>query len=264
METTDLLKVLARPQTKDLPANGRNAYKPFAAYAPSYGAPASLIAAPIYGGSRLVGGLAFQVPADEINNVMTGNQSWQQDGLGSTGQTFLVGSDSLMRSASRPHLNDPKAFLAQLRLRGFKEGTIARLRQYGTTILQQPVTTPAVARALAGGTGTMQVVDYRGTAVLSSFAPLRIKGLDWVILAQMDLDEPYAPIYAFQRRILITATLLMLLVLLVTLLAMALAHLFNKPIQHLRWCSIASRTLTTSNRCPRARTPIRGYGAGGC
>jgi hypothetical protein len=45
----------------------------FAAYAPSYGAPASFIAAPIYSGSRLVGVLAFQVPADEINNVMTGN-----------------------------------------------------------------------------------------------------------------------------------------------------------------------------------------------
>jgi hypothetical protein len=94
----------------------------FAAYAHSYGAPASFIAAPIYSGSRLVGELAFQVPADEINNVITGNQSWQQDSLGSTGQTFLVGSDSLMRSASRSHLNDPNAFLAQLRSRSFAAG----------------------------------------------------------------------------------------------------------------------------------------------
>lgn len=202
----------------------------FAAYAPSYGAPASFIAAPIFSGSRLVGVLAFQMPVDEINNVMTGNQSWQQDGLGSTGQTFLVGSDSLMRSASRFHLKDPNAYLAELRSLGTKEGAIARLRQYGTTILQQPVTSPAVARALAGGTGTMRVMDYRNTAVLSSYAPLQIKGLDWVILSQMDLREAYAPIYALQRQILITATLLILLV---TLLAMALAHRFNKPIQHL-------------------------------
>jgi len=203
----------------------------FAAYAPSYGAPASFIAAPIFSCSRLVGVLAFQMPVDEINNVMTGNQSWQKDGLGSTGQTFLVGSDSLMRSASRFHLNDPNAYLAELRSLGTKEDAIARLRQYGTTILQQSVTSPAVARALAGGTGTMRVVDYRNTAVLSSYAPLQIKGLvDWVILSQMDLREAYAPIYALQRQILITATLLILLV---TLLAMALAHLFNKPIQHL-------------------------------
>jgi len=202
----------------------------FAAYAPSYGAPASFIAAPIFSGSQLVGVLAFQMPVDEINNVMTGNQSWQKDGLGSTGQTFLVGSDSLMRSASRFHLNDPNAYLAELRSLGTKEDAIARLRQYGTTILQQPVTSPAVARALAGGTGTMRVVDYRDTAVLSSYAPLQIKGLDWVILSQMDLREAYEPIYALQRQILITATLLILLV---TLIAMALAHLFNKPIQHL-------------------------------
>ena len=45
----------------------------FAAYAPSYGAPASFIAAPIFSGSRLVGVLAFQMPVVEINNVMTGN-----------------------------------------------------------------------------------------------------------------------------------------------------------------------------------------------
>jgi class 3 adenylate cyclase len=202
----------------------------FAPYAPSYGAPASFIAAPIFSGSRLVGVLAFQMPVDEINNVMTGNQAWQKDGLGSTGQTFLVGSDSLMRSASRFHLNDPNAYLAELRSLGTKEDAIARLRQYGTTILQQPVTSPAVARALAGSTGTMRVVDYRNTAVLSSYAPLQIKGLDWVILSQMDLAEAYEPIYALQRQILITATLLILLV---TLLAMALAHQFNKPIQHL-------------------------------
>ena len=170
------------------------------------------------------------MPVDEINNVMTGNQAWQKDGLGSTGQTFLVGSDSLMRSASRFHLKDPNAYLAELRSLGTKEDAIARLRQYGTTILQQPVTSPAVARALAGSTGTMRVVDYRNTAVLSSYAPLQIKGLDWVILSQMDLAEAYEPIYALQRQILITATLLILLV---TLLAMALAHHFNKPIQHL-------------------------------
>ena len=41
-----------------------------------------------------------------------------------------------MRSASRFHLNDPNADLAELRSRGTKEDAIARLRQYGTTILQ--------------------------------------------------------------------------------------------------------------------------------
>ena len=202
----------------------------FSAYAPSYGMPASFIAAPIYDGSSLVGVLAFQMPVDEINKVMTGNQQWQQDGLGRTGETILVGQDSLMRSVSRFFLEDPAAFLASLKSRGFKDETIQRLRQVGTTILQQPVRTAAVARAIAGGSGTLQVIDYRGVSVLSSYAPLQIHGLDWVILAQIDLAEAYAPIYAFQRQILISVTLLILLI---TWLAMALAHLFVQPVHQL-------------------------------
>ena len=83
----------------------------FAPYAPSYGAPASFIAAPIHDGSRLVGVLAFQLPVDEINRVMTGNQGWRKDGLGESGEAILVGNDQLMRSASRFYLEDPKGFL---------------------------------------------------------------------------------------------------------------------------------------------------------
>lgn len=202
----------------------------FAAYAPSYGTPAAFIAAPIYNGPKLVGVLAFQMPVNEINNVMTGNQDWKQDGLGQSGETILVGSDTLMRSASRFFLEDPKGYLAQLESRGFKKDAIERLSQYDTTILQQPVATPAVTKAIAGGSGTLRVVDYRGIPVLSSYAPLQIDGLHWVILSQMDLAEAYAPIHAFQRQILITATLLILVV---TLLAMGLAHLFVKPVQQL-------------------------------
>jgi class 3 adenylate cyclase len=202
----------------------------FAAYAPSYGTPAAFIAAPIYDGPKLVGVLAFQLPVDEINNVMTGNQDWKQDGLGQSGETILVGSDTLMRSASRFFLEDPKAYVAQLESRGFKKDAIERLSQYNTTILQQPVATPAVTKAIAGESGTLRVVDYRGVPVLSSYAPLQIEGLHWVVLSQMDLAEAYAPIHAFQRQILITATLLILVV---TLLAMGLAHLFVKPVQQL-------------------------------
>lgn len=202
----------------------------FASYAPSYGAPASFIAAPIYNGSRLVGVLAFQMPVNEINNVMTGNQEWKQDGLGKSGETFLVGHDNLMRSASRFYLEDQKSYLTQLQLRGAKNDVIKRLRQYGTTILQQQVENDALSKAIGGGSGTTQVVDYRGVPVLSSYAPLQIPGFDWVILAQMDLAEAYEPIYAFRRQILTTVTLLILLV---TLLAMALAHQFVKPIQQL-------------------------------
>jgi class 3 adenylate cyclase len=202
----------------------------FEPYIPSYGAPAAFIAAPIFDQSKFIGVLAVQVPVDEVNNVMTGNRNWQSDGLGESGETYLVGEDYLMRSVSRFLVQTPDQYLQTLKSLGTDEATINRIQQYNTSILQQKVRTEAVEAALTGQQGTQIIRDYRDIPVLSSYAPLNIEGLNWVILSEIDLAEAYAPIYEFQRQMLILATLLMLLV---TLLAMGLAHLFVKPINQL-------------------------------
>jgi len=202
----------------------------FEAYSPSYDAPAGFIAAPIYENSELIGVLAFQLPVDEINNVMTGNRQWEADGLGKSGETYLVGRDFLMRSVSRFLEQDPKGYGEILRSLGVKESVISRINQYKSSILQQPVRTKAVEEALAGKEGTQIIKDYRSIPVLSSYAPLQLEGLDWVILSEIDLAEAYAPIYSFAKQILIYATLLSLLV---TLIAMGLAYWFVQPINQL-------------------------------
>lgn len=202
----------------------------FKPYLPSYGAPAAFIAAPIFEQSKFIGVLAVQVPVDEVNNVMTGNRNWRQDGLGESGETYLVGEDYLMRSVSRFLIETPEKYLQALKSLGTDETTINRIQQYNTSILEQKVRTEAVEAALVGQQGTRIVRDYRNIPVLSSYAPLNIKGLNWVILSEIDLAEAYAPIYEFRQQMLILATLLMLLV---TVLAMALAHLFVKPINQL-------------------------------
>lgn len=202
----------------------------FEPYTPSYGAPAAFIAAPIFDESKFIGVLAVQVPVDEVNNVMTGNRNWQSDGLGESGETYLVGEDYLMRSVSRFLVETPEEYLKTLESLGTDEATMNRIRQYNTSILQQKVRTEGVEAALAGQQGTQIIRDYRDIPVLSSYSPLNIQGLNWVILSEIDLAEAYAPIYEFQRQTLILATLLMLLV---TLLAMGLAHLFVKPINRL-------------------------------
>lgn len=202
----------------------------FEAYAPSYGAPAAFIAAPIFEQSKFIGVLAVQLPVDEINNVMTGNNNWGSDGLGKTGETYLVGQDYLMRSVSRFLVETPDEYLRTLQTLGVDETTLNRIRQYKTSILQQEVHTEGVKQALTGKQGTKIIRDYRNIPVLSSYAPLKIDELNWVILSEMDLSEAYAPIHSFERQLLVSAALLMLLV---TLVAMALAYLFVKPINQL-------------------------------
>ncbi|PZO39983.1 MAG: adenylate/guanylate cyclase domain-containing protein [Pseudanabaena frigida] len=202
----------------------------FESYAPSYGAPAAFIAAPIFNQSKFIGVLAIQVPVDEINNVMTGNRRWESDGLGKSGETYLVGQDYLMRSVSRFLVETPEEYIQTLIALGVNKETINRIRQYKTSILEQKVRTLAVEESLIGKQGIKIIRDYRDIPVLSSYAPLQIEGLNWAILSEIDLAEAYAPIYDFERQLLISATLLMLLV---TLLAMVMASFFVKPINQL-------------------------------
>ncbi|MBD2606928.1 HAMP domain-containing protein [Scytonema hofmannii FACHB-248] len=202
----------------------------FKPYSPSYNAPAAFIASPIFNGSQFIGVLAFQLPVDKINNVMTGNKNWKQNGLGDSGETYLVGSDYLMRSASRFQIEDPKGHLKTLASIGTDEKTIKKIKEFNTTILLQEVQTKAVKEALFGKQGTQIINDYRDIPVLSSYAPLDIDGLRWVILAEMDVSEAYAPIHSFEKTVLIGATVIIAVI---TLVAMWLTAIFVKPINTL-------------------------------
>ena len=109
----------------------------FDPYRPSYGQPAAFIAGPIYDGPYVVGILAIQLPIDEINNVLTGNKNWQRDGLGKTGETYLVGGDFLMRSVSRFLIEDAAGYKKALRASGTPENTIQLIEQLNTSIFLQ-------------------------------------------------------------------------------------------------------------------------------
>lgn len=202
----------------------------FHPYRPAYAAPEAFVAAPIYDGLEAIGILALQLPVDEINKVMTGGQDWAADGLGQSGGTYLVGSDLLMRSVSRFLIEDPEGYQTMLAKTRVPEATIERIKHFETTILQQPVNTQSVQRALEGQAGTQIVKGYRGIPVLSSYAPLHIPGLHWVILSEMDRSEAFAPVSALQRNILISSVIL---VLLVTFAAMVMSRVFVRPIDRL-------------------------------
>ncbi|MHC5833278.1 MAG: hypothetical protein ACYT04_99150, partial [Nostoc sp.] len=72
--------------------------------------------------------------------------------------------------------------------------------------------TKGVKEALFGKQGTQVINDYRDIPVLSSYAPLDIDGLRWVILAEIDVSEAYAPIHSFEKTVLIGATLITALI----------------------------------------------------
>ena len=153
----------------------------FAPYAPSYGAPASFIASPIPGPNGTTAGvLAFQMPIDRINEIMTSAGRWEDVGLGESGETYIVGEDLTLRSESRFLLEDKPAYLAAIEAAGLTEETVNAIDVLGSAVGLQVVDTPGTAAAYQHRRGTDTFEDYRGVSVLSAFQPLEIAGVDQV------------------------------------------------------------------------------------
>ena len=126
----------------------------FSLYVPSFNAPAGFIASPIFDddGQRL-GVVIAQFPLDKLNRLMT-----KREGLGETGEAYLVGDDMLMRSDS---FLDPVG-----------HSVIASFQQ------NNKVDTDATRRALGGEKGTDIVIDYNGQpCFIGLYPPLKLKDL---------------------------------------------------------------------------------------
>ncbi|WP_242039561.1 methyl-accepting chemotaxis protein [Anabaena sphaerica] len=203
-------------------------YQPYQA---SYMAPAAFVAAPIYNGENLVGILAIQLPIDQINRVLTSNKNWQNDGLGNTGETYMIGDDLFMRSNSRLLLEDRQAYINILKTQGISDDTIGLVEQLETSIFLQKINTEAAKLAIKKQSGTLIIEqNYQGKTVLSSYAPLKIEGINWAIISEKDLSEAYQPIYNLQQVLLMATAILSLIV---ALLANFIANQFVKPIEEL-------------------------------
>ncbi len=136
----------------------------FGLYEPSGDAPAAFIASPVKVGGKTTGVAMIQIPIQQINAIMQ-----ERTGLGETGETYLVATDKLFRSDSR--LVEDSTILDPIYV----------------------VNTTAVNEALGGKTGEKITRNFKGTPVLSAYSPLAIPGIHWTIIADISVEEAFAP-----------------------------------------------------------------------
>lgn len=161
----------------------------FEPYDPSYRTPASFIARPIYDGNEKVGILVFQMPINKINQILTGDNNWRDDGLGESGETLLIGSDYRLRSVARQLLEDKRKYLNGLTKIGYHENIIRQIDKMNTSILLESIKLKSVESGLQGETGTTLEKNKHGVEMLNAFAPLNIPDVHWMILSTMEEEE---------------------------------------------------------------------------
>lgn len=140
-----------------------NHFFDFEAYAPSHGAPASFIAKRIEQDGTPLGVLVFQMPIDRINTIMS-----RSAGLGTTGETIIVGNDKLLRNDSR-----------------FSEAN---------DILTTRVEHPAADAVLGGSPALFTGSSHRDSRFTQAGMPLDFLGTSWAVFAMQSEAEAMAPL----------------------------------------------------------------------
>src|SRR5262249_39756407 len=182
--------------------------------------PTAWMVAPVGPPGPVEGVLALQFPISKISTLMTANRQWEAADMGRTGETILVGPDSLMRSDSRLFLEDPQKFKRDVVDAGTPPDVAEEsIRQRGTTLVQS-VACEATRQAQRGQTGTVIERDYLGHQTLQAYAPIGLRGLHWSIIAKINTDEAFAPVAAFTRTLVISTAIIIFVV---SLAAMLLA-----------------------------------------
>lgn len=185
-------------------ANGVFSMSDFKPYAPSNGDPAGFIALPIktQQGKIIV---ALQLSIDRINSVMQ-----HREGMGETGESYLIGSDKLMRSDS---------FLDPVN-HSIKASFAGNVKNNG-------VDTEATNQVINGQIGTKIITDYNGNLVLSAYSPLEIYGLQWGLISEIDVLEAFAVIDDLYSQILI---LLVVSLIVIIIVAVWISNSILKPL----------------------------------
>lgn len=213
----------------------------FQEYFPTNLLPKAFMLCPVFKDNRNIAVVALRIPIDQVNNILTFNRKWEDNGMGKTGEVYIVGGKNMLRSESRFYLQDPDGFIATMQNLGYPEEDLKKVRNSKSTLLNIKITTEAVNAANNGETGIRILTDYRDREVLSAFMPLDLLGLRYAVIAEIDTEEAFENI-AILKQFMILSFIAVLFSMII--IASMLAGLVTRPINKL---TQAARELSNGN-----------------
>ena len=183
--------------------------------------PVMFVGTPIFNDKQLAGALILELPVTPVNAFLN-----LRKGMGSTGESYLVGQDHLFRSESR-----------------FSKELAA------DSVMLNPkfrVDTDAVRAAFKNNTGIQVMPGYLGKPVVSTWQPVVLQsptetnpqGLAWALIVEKHQAEVEAPALKLLRAVTVVALAVSVIAFGV---GYVLADRIARPIQHI---SLAARRLS--------------------
>lgn len=195
----------------------------FKPYAASDNQPAAFMAQPFVHNDTVEMVFVIRLPLEGINQIVG-----IREGMGESGQSYLVGPDMLMRSDS---FKDPE------------QRSVAA--SFAGDVANNGVDTVAVREAMAGGTDTKIMNNYAGESVLSAYTPISFGGLTWALLAEVDESEAFATRESLQILIFVV---LGISIIVIVVMGITLARQISRPLNNAAKLAeqVSSGDLTTN------------------
>lgn len=180
-------------------------FQDFNVYAPSYDAPASFIAHKIQNAKgEIIGYVAFQLSIDAINKMMA-----SRAGLSSSGDSYLVGQDHLLRSDS---------------FSGNKKFTVDQSFQHPEV---SKIDSEKVQGALAGATQYTESIGFTEKPVFMYSSSAKIIDSKWAVVAEITQEEALSEVLKMRWAV---GAFLLFLGIGVYLIATWFSKMISKPI----------------------------------
>lgn len=192
-------------KAKNLKAN-QTAFTDFSRYEPAGNSPQAFMAAPVVFNDKTIGILVVQLGVEELNSIMT-----DHSGMGASGDTFIVGSDYLMRS-------DSAKTKTHSVLNSFAKPKMGTAKY------------PAVQKALEGKTAVEIMPSFNGTEVMTAYTPIDAMGTKWALIAELNKTDALATSSALFETALIA---ILIAIIVIVLVAFVIAKGISRPIQKL-------------------------------
>lgn len=194
--------------------------------------PVAYIAAPLYDKSKFVGALVFQISQDRINNILSDNEDWKENGLKETGEIVIFGADGYLRNNSREFLQNPAKFSLKLKKELHDPQLVKKVLDSKSTALNLNLSREDIRKFLAQENLRTIGQDYLGIESLWSTGRILLPGGEqWILAAKMEQQEVRRPINSAAK---IVAVLLVLLSAAVGYLAYWLTGKFIRPMDLIR------------------------------
>ncbi len=201
-------------------------------YEPDFFQPNAFIGTVIYDDNpeqqSRIGVIIFQINSEKIQNILTNQQNWEQEGLGNTGESALIGPDYLIRNNTRRFLEDPLAYTQNLADKQVDSLIVNRIQRLKTTILLRQYKIEASVQAIENGkSGSQERTDFLGGKVLDVYAAIDVLGTRWAVITEIDAAEIFKSVRDLQINLLLIAFIISIIV---GILGYTLARTLTRPM----------------------------------